>query len=123
MHRTIPISSKASRLPMTSKMGNKDYYKGTRAAFVPGGHRTGAPGKHIRKGKGDYRLIDEHVRFFVAPPLANILASPLKPYVYSKIVSGPNRAVYGKLDKSGFDGFRYLQLARLQQPGHEAFVK
>jgi len=48
---------------------------GTRQAYLPGGHRTGAPGKHVVRGKAKYRLIDEKVRFFVAPPVEEINSS------------------------------------------------
>lgn len=44
---------------------------GTRQAFVPG-LRTGAPGKHVVRGKAKYRLIDEKVRVFVAPAIETI---------------------------------------------------
>lgn len=49
---------------------------GTRQAFLPGGHRTGAPGKHVIGGKAKYRLVDEKVRVFVAPPISEILSTP-----------------------------------------------
>jgi hypothetical protein len=52
---------------------------GTRQAFLPGGHRTGAPGKHVVRGKAKYRLCDEKVRFFVAPPIEDIRNSPVRP--------------------------------------------
>jgi large subunit ribosomal protein L41 len=51
---------------------------GTRQAFLPGGHRTGAPGKHVIGGKAKYRLIDEKVRVFVAPPIEEIATSPVR---------------------------------------------
>ena len=42
--------------------------KGTRQAFVPGeSRRTGPPGKHVRVGKSNYRILDEQVRYFVSP--------------------------------------------------------
>jgi hypothetical protein len=95
MRPTSQVLSKASRLPMKPFMGNKDFYKGlyprhryaaafsdnlptllgNRAAYLPQGHRTGAPGKHIIGGKGNYRLIDEKVRIFIAPPIEEILNS------------------------------------------------
>ncbi|TEB20510.1 hypothetical protein FA13DRAFT_1598958, partial [Coprinellus micaceus] len=85
MQPTLARLSKASRAPLTGKRGNKDFYKGTRQAFLPGGHRTGAPGKHVIGGKAKYRLIDEKVRVFVAPPIEQIATSPLKPYVSVKV--------------------------------------
>jgi hypothetical protein len=48
---------------------------GTRQAYLPGGQRTGTPGKHVVRGKAKYRLLDENVRFFVAPPLEEISSS------------------------------------------------
>jgi large subunit ribosomal protein L41 len=58
----------ASRLPLTTKRANKDFYKGTGQSYVPGGgHRTGPPGKHVVRGKGKYRLVDEKVRYYVGP--------------------------------------------------------
>jgi large subunit ribosomal protein L41 len=51
---------------------------GTRQAYLPGGHRTGAPGKHVVRGKAKYRLLDENVRFFVAPPVEEISNSPVR---------------------------------------------
>ncbi|KAF8070047.1 hypothetical protein FPV67DRAFT_998501 [Lyophyllum atratum] len=85
MFPTVARLSKASRRPLTTKRGNKDYYKGTRQAFLPGGLRTGAPGKHVIGGKAKYRLLDDKVRVFVAPPLEELLSSPLKPYVSSAV--------------------------------------
>lgn len=94
MHATRRLLG-ASRLPLTTKRGNKDYYKGqpssakpqlilinyattvselniistgTRQAYVPGeGRRTGPPGKFVIKGKAKYQLVDEQVRYFVSP--------------------------------------------------------
>ncbi|KAL7420762.1 hypothetical protein Q5752_004714 [Cryptotrichosporon argae] len=72
----------ASRLPLTPKRGNKDFYKGTRQAYVPGGgHRTGPPGKHVVRGKAKYRVVDEQVRYFVGPGAEALRDTPLKPYV------------------------------------------
>ena len=51
---------------------------GTRQAFLPKGTRTGAPGRHVVGGKAKYRLIDEKVRVFVAPPLEQIVNSPVR---------------------------------------------
>ncbi|KZT13228.1 uncharacterized protein LAESUDRAFT_754218 [Laetiporus sulphureus 93-53] len=81
MFPTLARLSKASRRPLTSKRGNKDFYKGTGQAFLPGGHRTGAPGKHVVRGKAKYRLVDEKVRVFVAPSIEDIKNTKLRPYV------------------------------------------
>jgi large subunit ribosomal protein L41 len=50
---------------------------GTRQAFLPGGHRTGAPGKHVIGGSAKYRLLDEKVRVFIAPPINMLNESPV----------------------------------------------
>ncbi|TDL27621.1 hypothetical protein BD410DRAFT_740825 [Rickenella mellea] len=78
---TLVRMSKASRRPLTPKRGNKDFYKGTRQAQLPGGLRTGAPGKYFGKSRASYKLLDEKVRYFVAPPIQDIAKSPLRPYV------------------------------------------
>ncbi|KAF8645463.1 hypothetical protein AX16_007809 [Volvariella volvacea WC 439] len=98
MFATAVRCSKASRRPLTSKHANKDYYKGTRQAFLPGGHRTGAPGKHVIGGKAKYRLMDEKVRVYVAPPLHVIENTQLKPYVAIgvNLTTGEERAVWGR---------------------------
>ncbi|KAI9431012.1 hypothetical protein F5148DRAFT_1271761 [Russula earlei] len=113
MFPTLVRLSKASRLPLTSKHGNKDYYKGTRQAFLPGGHRTGAPGKHVVRGKAKYRLLDEKVRFFVAPPVEEINGSPLRPYVAldTRLTNAEKREIFGKLPRGGMTGEIYFQKA------------
>lgn len=45
---------------------------GTRQAFLPGGLRTGAPGEYYGSTKARYRLLDEKVRVFIAPPVEEI---------------------------------------------------
>ncbi|KAH7886817.1 hypothetical protein F5I97DRAFT_1054054 [Phlebopus sp. FC_14] len=83
MHPTVACLSKASRRALTPKRGSKHFYKGTRQAQLPGGHRTGAPGEFM--GRGRYRLIDEKVRVFVGPPADEINNSELKPYVHTGV--------------------------------------
>ncbi|KDQ07412.1 hypothetical protein BOTBODRAFT_38821 [Botryobasidium botryosum FD-172 SS1] len=114
MFPTRAALSKASRLPLTPKHGNKDYYKGNRAAYLPGGHRTGAPGKFVIGGKAKYRIIDEKVRYFVAPPISEIENSPLKAYVHTgaKMSNDQKKELYGDMPRGGFDGKHYLQLVR-----------
>ncbi|KAG6819239.1 hypothetical protein H0H93_013897 [Arthromyces matolae] len=115
MFPTIVRLSKASRRPLTSKKGNKDYYKGTRQAYLPGGLRTGAPGKHVVGGKAKYRLLDEKVRVFVAPPLEQILSSPLKPYVHVAVNLKPqeSQAAFGRFtDSRGLSPEHFLRVAR-----------
>ncbi|KIM60562.1 hypothetical protein SCLCIDRAFT_92175, partial [Scleroderma citrinum Foug A] len=84
MFPTVARFSKASRRALTPKRGNKDFYKGTRQAALPGGHRTGAPGRFIIRGSGKYRLLDEKVRVFVAPHIDDIKSCELKPYVHAE---------------------------------------
>ncbi|KIY67521.1 hypothetical protein CYLTODRAFT_353102 [Cylindrobasidium torrendii FP15055 ss-10] len=81
MFPTRAVLSKASRAPLTSKRGPKDYYKGNRQSYLPGGLRTGPPGKHVIRGKAKYRIDDTKVRVFVAPSQDKINNSLLKPYV------------------------------------------
>ena len=50
---------------------------GTRQAYLPGGLRTGAPGKHVVAGKAKYRLVDEQVRYFVAPSIEDLNNTPV----------------------------------------------
>ncbi|KAF9239155.1 hypothetical protein BU15DRAFT_26039, partial [Melanogaster broomeanus] len=78
MHPTLACLSKASRRTLTPKRGNKDFYKGTRQAFLPGGHRTGAPGRFVIRGTAKYRLLDEKVRVFVGPGIGEIENSEVR---------------------------------------------
>ncbi|WRT66837.1 uncharacterized protein IL334_003800 [Kwoniella shivajii] len=80
--RPTSILAGASRLPLTPKRGNKDFYKGTGQSRVPGGgHRTGPPGVHVVKGKAKYRVLDEKVRVFVGPGAKVLEETELRPYV------------------------------------------
>ncbi|KAF8690947.1 hypothetical protein AX14_002874 [Amanita brunnescens Koide BX004] len=117
MFPTVSRLSKASRRPLTPKRGNKDYYKGTRQAYLPGGLRTGAPGKHVVGGKAKYRLLDEKVRVFVAPPLEKISNSLLKPYVSVsvRLTKGEERAAFGKFyGPRGLTAEHFLKVAQRQ---------
>ncbi|KAI0643300.1 hypothetical protein C8Q79DRAFT_915637 [Trametes meyenii] len=113
MFPTLPCLSKASRRALTPKRGNKDYYKGTRQAFVPGGHRTGAPGQHVVRGKAKYRLVDEKVRVYVAPPIEQIQSSSLKPYVSTTVPISRSftKELYGKLPRGGLTPEHYYKVA------------
>lgn len=52
---------------------------GTGQSYVPGGgHRTGPPGKHVVRGKGKYRLVDEKVRYYVGPGVEALEAASTK---------------------------------------------
>ncbi|THV07353.1 hypothetical protein K435DRAFT_959932 [Dendrothele bispora CBS 962.96] len=115
MFPTVARLSKASRKPLTTKRGNKDYYKGTRQAFLPGGHRTGAPGQHVVRGKAKYRLLDEKVRVFVAPPIHEIESCSLKPYVHTsvRLSKSQERAAYGRfVTTGGLTSEHYFKLLR-----------
>ncbi|WVW83479.1 hypothetical protein I302_105500 [Kwoniella bestiolae CBS 10118] len=80
--RPTSVIAGASRLPLTPKRGNKDFYKGTGQSRVPGGgHRTGPPGVHVVKGKAKYRVLDEKVRIFVGPGAKVLEETELRPYV------------------------------------------
>jgi len=109
MFPTLVRLSKASRRPLTSKRANKDFYKGTRQAYLPGGHRTGAPGRHVVRGKAKYRLIDEKVRVFVAPSIKELNSTPMRPYVAMdvKLTEKEKRGVFGKLPQGGLTGSHY----------------
>jgi large subunit ribosomal protein L41 len=108
---------------------------GTRQAFLPGGHRTGAPGKHVVGGASKYRLLDEKVRVFVAPPLQMIDESKvsificstyrqiaerrvdiqkLKPYVALdvRLTNSQRKAVFGKFPENGLTPEHFLKVAQ-----------
>ncbi|KAH9478796.1 hypothetical protein JR316_0009257 [Psilocybe cubensis] len=115
MFATVARLSKASRAPLTPKRGNKDFYKGTRQAFLPGGRRTGAPGKHVIGGKAKYRLVDEKVRVYVAPPLEEIENSVLKPYVAlgTRLNENQEMAIFSKFRTTGgLSPRHFLRVAR-----------
>ncbi|KAI0346359.1 hypothetical protein BDW22DRAFT_1352413 [Trametopsis cervina] len=113
MFPTLARLSKASRRSLTPKRGNKDFYKGTGQSTLPGGLRTGAPGEHVVKGKAKYRLVDEKVRYFVAPSIQAIEESPLRPYVSTQVNLDPlqKRQIYGKLPRGGLTGEHYFRIA------------
>ncbi|KAJ7634919.1 hypothetical protein FB45DRAFT_1025825 [Roridomyces roridus] len=86
MHPTATLAAHIryqARRALQSFRANKDFYKGNRQAALPG-HRTGAPGVHVR-GRPGYRLLESRVRVFVAPPIDDILNSKLKPYVSPRV--------------------------------------
>lgn len=58
--------------------------------MLPGSYRSGAPGAHVVKGKAKYRLVDEQVRYFVAPPVEEIENSPVRASVVPSISCGYN---------------------------------
>ena len=76
---------------------------GTRQAFLPGGYRTGAPGKHVVRGKAKYRLCDEKVRYFVAPPIEDIRNSPVRPTCVDPALHTETVVSFAHMLTSGFD--------------------
>jgi large subunit ribosomal protein L41 len=44
------------------------FIAGNRQTVLPGSGRTGAPGRHVIRGKAKYEIDDTKVRIFVAPP-------------------------------------------------------
>ncbi|KAJ7224101.1 hypothetical protein GGX14DRAFT_424227 [Mycena pura] len=101
-----------SRRPLLSFRANKDYYKGNRQAALPG-HRTGAPGVHINKRPG-YELRESRVRVFVAPPIQEILDSPLKPYVAqrARVPRSRRDGVFHGMPDGGLTPEHFLAAAR-----------
>ena len=89
------------------------------------------------KGKAKYRLIDEQVRYFVAPPVEEIEQSPVRANVVSvqyvatilddrqlkayvsqavRLTNAQKREVYGKLPQGGLRGETLLKLAESSLP-------
>ncbi|WWD15643.1 hypothetical protein CI109_100065 [Kwoniella shandongensis] len=93
--RPTAILSGASRLSLTPKRGNKDFYKGTGQSRVPGGgHRTGPPGVHVVKGKAKYRILDDKVRVFVGPGAKVLEETELRPYVATRDESVKDHSIF-----------------------------
>ncbi|KAF7308974.1 hypothetical protein MKEN_01098100 [Mycena kentingensis (nom. inval.)] len=100
------------RRPMLSFRANKDYYKGNRQSSLPG-HRTGAPGVHVNKaGRPGYKLLDSRVRVFVAPPIQDIINSPLKPYVEARTPPRHRLGLFKDMPDGGVDGKFLLEASR-----------
>ncbi|TIA99825.1 hypothetical protein E3P92_00900 [Wallemia ichthyophaga] len=74
------IRAGARRTQLTTKGGNKDYYKGTRTGYIDG-YRTGPAGRHAGKSNNTFILDDSKARVFVAPANFHSGEAPLKPYV------------------------------------------
>lgn len=114
-------------------MNNRLSGEGTGQAFLPGGPRTGAPGKHVIRGKAKYRILDEKVRVYVAPKIEDIVKCPvrlpldslaialglsfdtqLKPYVALK-VKVPHETIgqaYNYPPKGGITAQHYYDVAK-----------
>ncbi|ORY92769.1 hypothetical protein BCR35DRAFT_349092 [Leucosporidium creatinivorum] len=118
---TMAVLSKASRAPLTSKSGNKEFYKGTGSFPGLGPKRQG---RHGTRSKAPYLLMPERMRTFVVPEGLN--ESELRPYVArtakvdSKDAEWPVAHSKGNLQSkrggiygpNGFDGEYYIQLSQ-----------
>ncbi|WVF72502.1 hypothetical protein IAT40_007318 [Kwoniella sp. CBS 6097] len=103
--RPTSILAGASRLPLTPKRGNKDFYKGTGQSRVPGGgHRTGPPGVHVVRGKAKYRVLDEKVRVFVGPGAQALEQTELRPYVATQqLLANDETRFFNPFSRSSVD--------------------
>ncbi|KAJ7781941.1 hypothetical protein DFH07DRAFT_792031 [Mycena maculata] len=114
MHPTASVAKSRfqGRRALQSFRANKDFYKGNRQSSLPG-HRTGAPGVHINSRPG-YRLLEERVRVFVAPPIDDILNCRLKPYVFPRvrIPHAQTNGVFRGMPDSGLTPAHFLASAR-----------
>ncbi|PWN95874.1 hypothetical protein FA09DRAFT_321993 [Tilletiopsis washingtonensis] len=88
---TLALLSKASRLPLSSKKGNKDFYKGTRTPNVLLRKRIALADKHGMQlydefgrpatwNKRTHRIDEARVPAYIVPP--GLADTPLRPYVY-----------------------------------------
>ena len=87
------------------------------------------------KGKAKYRLVDEQVRYFVAPAIEDIINSPvrlffysylvtlltlyqLRPYVYKavRLTEEQKQEVYGPLPQGGLTPETYYNIAPRSSP-------
>ncbi|WFD32274.1 hypothetical protein MSPP1_003319 [Malassezia sp. CBS 17886] len=91
LRATAPVGSKASRLPLTSKKANKDFYKGTRTGNVmrrqrialadrQGNQLYDAQGRARTWNLRTHRLEETRMVSFVVPP--GLADTDLKPYVF-----------------------------------------
>jgi len=108
-------------MPLSSKQGNKDFYKGT--GSFPGLGRK-RQGRHSPGSKAPYILMKERMRTFVVPE--GLDECDLKPYVAREVkITEADDAGWpqantkgdtpskrnGLFGPRGFDGAYYLQLA------------
>ncbi|KAI0033579.1 hypothetical protein K488DRAFT_84778 [Vararia minispora EC-137] len=112
---TAARCSKALRMSLTPKRGNKDYYKGTRQAYLPHSIRTGPPGRWTRSGA--YRILDTKVRVYIAPPIAELNKSELKPYAPWDfgLTEEQKYEAFGRRIKGGLNAKGYLSYLREAQ--------
>ncbi|KAH3668076.1 hypothetical protein OGAPHI_001830, partial [Ogataea philodendri] len=102
------------RVPLTTKQGNKNFYKGTRSSGIG----------HMDKW-GTYKIDYQRVRTFVAPP--NLAETSLKPLVSSNAV----------IPKNTFDGYsnvtdgrflfdkvkEYIETGEVEHPRTEEYIE
>ena len=69
---------------------------GNRQTVLPGSGRTGAPGRHVIRGKAKYEIDDTKIRIFVAPP----------PHV----LETSDVSIHESMQYSCFDAFFLFQL-------------
>ncbi|KAN0061008.1 hypothetical protein ACQY0O_006742 [Thecaphora frezii] len=124
---TPSLCSKASRLPLTSKKGNRDFFKGTRTGNIMKRKRiaTSDPrGNQIYDEYGRpkswtikmHRIDESRVPSYVVPP--GLAETNLRPYVFVGAESdgGVTRKGkwglpgYPKMDNKGFDGTYYRSI-------------
>jgi large subunit ribosomal protein L41 len=95
----------------------------------------------VVRGKAKYRLCDEKVRFFVAPPIEDINNSPVRPkcvdlssltevFVFGqlrpyvdlgvRLTAAQRRDIFGKLPRGGMTGKHYFEKAPRQDSVGEA---
>ncbi|KAK0549117.1 hypothetical protein OC846_001003 [Tilletia horrida] len=128
MRSTLELFSKALRLPLTSKRGNKDFYKGTRTGNIMKRKRialTDRNGKAILDAEGRQKtwnlktaeLDESRIPCFVVPP--GLAETQLKPYVFigSAADGGVIRPSPGfpggpKMSRAGFNADYYQKLVR-----------
>ncbi len=75
MHPTPPLFRALRRLPLTTKQGPHNYYKG---------NRTGSMGQHTKYG--GYVIDYRKVRTFVCPDLGdfNVSITPINPWGHGR---------------------------------------
>ncbi|KAL9531531.1 hypothetical protein SMMN14_04240 [Sphaerulina musiva] len=94
MQPTQPLQRALRRLPLTTKQGPHNYYKG---------NRTGAMGRHTKHG--GYIIDWNKVRTYVCPDLTGF---ELTPFVAKKI-SPPEKESYAHTEtKNPMDGKEYI---------------
>lgn len=82
------MRNKTVRYSTNIRLTGSHFLAGTRQAFTPGGHRTGAPGTRFFPskdglGRGKYKtyhLVDKKVRVYIAPPVDVIRDSKVRYY-------------------------------------------